>query len=381
MKKILVLGAGEMQVPIIRKINELGYCSIAVDYDASASGFHYADEFYVESSTDYEKVLSIAKRRNVDAVLTTSDYPVNIVAKVARQLNLPAMSEDVARICTNKYEQRILLKKNGINCPQFYLVDEVDIKGLKSYPYIVKPVDSSASRGVRKVENEIELRDAVVDAKRYSRTNRVLIEQFIGGSEYSVETLTQNGHTTVVMITEKLIIGENYGCFVEDTHIEPARINRDDWTLIETEVIKALTAIGIDNSPSHTEVKLFKGKVYIIEIACRLGGDYITSDLVPLSTGIDMLGNLVKISLGEAIDVDKKFSKASCVQFINADNYAQCVDFIRKKDTHIVRSEIKKYSNRKIENSLERLGFIILQSDTMTEIENQLNSLCGGCNY
>lgn len=375
MKKILVLGAGEMQVPIIRKINELGYCSIAVDYDASASGFHYADEFYVESSTDYEKVLSIAKRRNVDAVLTTSDYPVNIVAKVARQLNLPAMSEDVARICTNKYEQRILLKKNGINCPQFYLVDEVDIKGLKSYPYIVKPVDSSASRGVRKVENEIELSDAIVDAKRYSRTNRVMIEQFIGGSEYSVETLTQNGHTTVVMITEKLIIGEEYGCFVEDTHIEPARINRDDWKLIETEVIKALSAIGFDNCPSHTEVKLFNGKVYIIEIACRLGGDYITSDLVPLSTGIDMLGNLVKISLGEVIDVDKKFSKASCVQFINAENYYQCEGFIRKKDTHIIRSEIKEYRNRKIENSLERLGYIILQADNAEDIEFLLGAL------
>lgn len=375
MKKILVLGAGEMQIPIIRKIKELGYYSVVVDYNEKACGFSYADESYVESSTDYEKVLSIAKEENVDAILTTSDYPVNIVAKVSKQLNLPAMSEDVARICTDKYEQRILLKKNGINCPQFNLADEVDLNELHSFPYIVKPVDSSASRGVHRVENVIELHEAIVDAKHYSRSGKVLVEQFIGGSEYSVETLTQNGRTTIVMITEKQIIGEGYGCFVEDTHIEPARISTTEWGLIEEEVRKALSTVGFDNCPSHTEVKLFNGKVYIIEMACRLGGDYITSDLVPLSTGIDMLGNLVKLSLGENINIDRKFSKVSCVQFINTDNYQKCADLIKTRDIHIIRSEIKEYNDQKIENSLERLGYIIFQTDKIEDMEVLLNSL------
>ena len=88
MKKIMVLGAGEMQVPVIKKIKQLGYQSIALDYDENAIGFKYADVNYVVSSTDAEKVLEVARKENVDALLTTSDYPVNVVAQVSEILGL-----------------------------------------------------------------------------------------------------------------------------------------------------------------------------------------------------------------------------------------------------------------------------------------------------
>lgn len=370
MKNILILGAGEMQIPVIQKVNELGYESIALDYDAKAVGFEYASRYYVVSSTDAEKVLEVARKENADALLTTSDYPVNVVAKVSKILGLPAMSPEVANICTNKYLQRKLFSENGINAPKFYLVsDDVNLDSFKEYPYIVKPVDSSASRGVKKVENESELKDAIEEAKGYSRTGQVLIEQFIGGKEFSVETLTQNNETTVINITEKLVIGEEYGYFVEDTHIEPARIGKQDWSMIKEEVCKALTLINANNCPSHTEVKIWNGKAYIIEMACRLGGDYITSDLVPLSTGVDMLANLVKLSIGEPIDRIKKINKVSSVQFLKPSNYDRCKQFIASGNSHIQRFEIKPYSNHRIENSLDRLGYIILQTDNYKTLE------------
>lgn len=376
MKKIIVLGAGEMQIPVIQKVNELGYESIALDYDAQAIGFEYATRHYVVSSTDAEKVLEVARREKADALLTTSDYPVNVVAKVSKILGLPAMSPEVANICTNKYLQRKLFSENGINAPKFYLVSEdVDLDSFKEYPYIVKPVDSSASRGVKRVENESELKDAIEEAKGYSRTGQVLIEQFIGGKEFSVETLTQNDETTVVNITEKHVIGEEYGYFVEDTHIEPARINSDDWSMVEEEVRNALTLIKANNCPSHTEVKIWNGKAYVIEMACRLGGDYITSDLVPLSTGIDMLANLIKLSVGEPIDREKIIKKVSCVQFLKPTNYDRCKEFIASGNRHIRRSEVKPYSNHRIENSLDRLGYIILQTDDYKTVEEILKQI------
>lgn len=373
MKRILILGAGEMQIPVIQKVNELGYESIALDYDAQAVGFEYASRHYVVSSTDAEKVLDVARKENVDALLTTSDYPVNVVAKVSKILGLPAMSPEVANICTNKYLQRKLFSENGINAPKFYLVSEdVNLDSFEEYPYIVKPVDSSASRGVKKVENESELKDAIEKAKDYSRTGQVLIEQFIGGKEFSVETLTQHFETTIVNITEKLVVGDEYGYFVEDTHIEPARIDKNEWTLIENEVRKALELIKANNCPSHTEVKLWNGNAYIIEMACRLGGDYITSDLVPLSTGVDMLANLIKLSVGEPIDGEKRINKVSSVQFLNPSNYERCKEFIASGDPHIRRSEVKTYSNHRVENSLDRLGFVILQTDDYHTLENIL---------
>ena len=376
MKRILILGAGEMQIPVIQKVNELGYEAIALDYDAQAVGFDYATRHYVVSSTDAEKVLEVARKESADALLTTSDYPVNVVAKVSKILGLPSMSPEVANICTNKYLQRKLFSENGINAPKFYLVSEdFSLDSFKEYPYIVKPVDSSASRGVKKVEDETELKDAIEEAKSYSRTGQVLIEQFIGGKEFSVETLTQNNETTVVNITEKLVIGEEYGYFVEDTHIEPARINSDEWSMIEDEVCKALALIKANNCPSHTEVKIWNGKAYIIEMACRLGGDYITSDLVPLSTGVDMLANLIKLSVGEQIDREKKIKKVSCVQFLKPSNYDRCKEFIASGNSSIRRSEVKPYSDHRIENSLDRLGYIILQTDDYKTLEDILKQI------
>lgn len=376
MKRILILGAGEMQIPVIQKVNDLGYESIALDYDAQAVGFEYASSHYVVSSTDAKKVLDVARKENADALLTTSDYPVNVVAKVSKILGLPAMSPEVANICTNKYLLRKLFSENFINAPKFYLVsDDVNLDSFKEYPYIVKPVDSSASRGVKKVECETDLKEAIEEAKSYSRTGQVLIEQFIGGKEFSVETLTQNNETTIVNITEKLVIGEEYGYFVEDTHIEPARISQTEWMLIESEVNKALALIKANNCPSHTEVKIWHSKAYIIEMACRLGGDYITSHLVPLSTGIDMLANLVKLSVGEPIDREKTLNKVSCVQFLNPSNYDRCRQFIEKGDRAIVCSEIKPFSDKRVENSLDRLGYIILQADNYKELELILSKI------
>lgn len=376
MKKILILGAGEMQVPVIQKVNEMGYESIALDYDESAIGFKYSNKKYVVSSTDAEKVLAVAKQENADALLTTSDYPVNVVAKVSQILGLSSMLPEVANICTNKYLQRKLFSENGINAPKFYLLSEgIDLKDFKEFPYIVKPVDSSASRGVKKVNDAIELEEAIDEAKKYSRTSQVLIEQFIGGKEFSVETLSQNGETIIANITEKLVIGEEYGYFVEDTHIEPARINKEEWQLIESEVKKALMLIKADNCPSHTEVKLWNGKPYIIEMACRLGGDYITSDLVPLSTGIDMLANLVRLSLGIPIEREKTINKVSCVQFLNPENYDRCKKFIDSRDSHIIRSEIREYSDHRIENSLDRLGYVIMQADDYATIKDILKRI------
>ncbi len=377
MKKIMVLGAGEMQVPVIKKIKQLGYQSIALDYDENAIGFKYADVNYVVSSTDAEKVLEVARKENVDALLTTSDYPVNVVAQVSEILGLTSMSKEVACICTNKYLQRKIFSDRGVNVPKFHLLSDNELctEAFEEYPYIVKPIDSSASRGVKKVNNQDELKEAFEEAKAYSRTGQVLIEQFIGGKEFSVETLTQNGKTTIITITEKLVIGEEYGYFVEDTHVEPARISISDWHLIENEVMKALSAIEADSCPSHTEVKLFNGVPYIIEMACRLGGDYITSDLVPLSTGVDMLENLVHLSTGEPIDIEKKIDKVSCVQFLNTHNYNRCKDFIASGNEHIKRYEVKPYKKARIENSLERLGYIILQCDDYSQLDEILNQI------
>ena len=373
-KKILVLGAGIMQIPVIKKVKELGHIPIVADFAADAPGFKFSDNNHIVSTLDYEGILSIAKKEQVDGILTTSDAPVRIVAKVAKQLGLNAMSEETAEICTNKLKQRILFKENNVGCPDFEIVhtNSRDIS-FSSFPCIVKPVDSSASRGVSIAENADDLRNAIDYAFEFSKSETVLVEQFIEGREFSVETFTQNKETTVIAITEKHLLDNGY--FVENTHIEPANITDCENELIKKEVMNAIATIGLDNAPSHTEVKLWNGKVYVIEMACRLGGDYITSDLCPLSTGIDMLENLVKISLGEKVNVYQKKSKCAAVQFINNFNYDSCKSYIEMNKDNIVRYEIESYSDKTIKNSLDRLGYIIIVGNDQEYINLELSKM------
>lgn len=365
-----------MQVPIIVLAKQLGHYTIVADYDPQAPGFEYADVKSTISTIDKEEVLGLAKNEQVDGILTTSDYPVRVVAYVSEKLGLPSMSQKVAEVCTDKYQQRLLFKEHGINTPFFVQCDtNTDLTSFKDFPYIVKPVDSSASRGVERVNTAEQLSKAVEIACNLSRSGKAIVESFIGGKEFSVETLTQQGVTHIIQITEKLTRGEDKGYFVEDTHIEPARISETEAESIRSEVLKAAKAVGVDNCPTHTEIKLWNGKPYIIEMASRLGGDYITSDLVPLSTGISMMENLIKLSLGEKIDIEKKYAKWSCVQFLNESNYYRCVDFINSESKYILKSDVEEYKDCVIKSSLDRLGYVIFQTESREDLDELLERI------
>ena len=374
-KRLLILGGGQMQVPVIQCANELGAHTIVSDMDPHAPGLLIAKERLLISTMDLEKIGEYCQYHPIDGILTTSDAPVNVVATIGKKFNLPAMSVETARLCTNKYLQRECFRRNGIKTPQYMVVTngEIDVKSKSlSFPLIVKPIDSSASRGVKKVESIDELMDAIHFASNQSRSHTVIVEEFIEGIEFSVESFSQKGETRIIAITQKQTIGEEYGCFVEDTHIEPAMISEDIRHLIEAEVLAAIKALGADNCPNHTEVKINDKGAFIIESACRLGGDYITSDLVPLSTGVNMLENLIRVSIGEPVDLDIKYQKCSAVQFLNTTNYERCTEFINKNHPAIKRFERMPYSNKQISSSLDRLGYIILQTETLTAMKQIL---------
>lgn len=377
-KKLLILGGGQMQVPIIQCANALGIHTIVADMDPQVPGLLIAKEQLVVSTMDTDKLMDYCRQHSIDGVLTTSDAPVNVVAAIGKEVGLPAMSAETARLCTNKYLQRECLRTHGIKTPRYCIVNYGDcLDDLRdmSFPLIVKPVDSSASRGVTRVKNAEQLREAIRFANTQSRSHTVIIEEFIEGQEFSVESFSQNGETHIIAITQKKTIGEEYGCFVEDTHIQPAMISNEVAEIIKAEVLAATKALGADNCPNHTEVKVNGDGAFIIESACRLGGDYITSDLVPLSTGVNMLENLIRVSIGESIDVNIKYHKCSAVQFLNTENYYRCKEFIESNNPAIRRFEVEPYSDAPIRSSLDRLGYVILQPDTMSEMQTILEKI------
>lgn len=376
MKRIMVIGAGQFQVPLIKFCKQRQYYVIAVDYDASAEGFKYSDVSLNISTIDKEKVIQAATEWKIDAILTTSDFPVRTVAYVCENTGLMGLSSISAELCTNKYLFRTRLKASGINTPRFWSIRGSDeLMQLKDaeFPLVVKPVDSSASRGVSMVDSFDALRNAFTEAIQYSKSGQVVVEDYLSGPEYSVETLIQNGNIEIIAITEKSTSREPY--FIEERHIIPAQLTPEQEIDIKQMVIKAIRAVGLDNSAAHVELKLTANGPVIIEMGARLGGDYITSDLVPLATGVDMIENIVRIGLGEPIITSQSSRKFAGIQFVTPNNYQEIakIESAIKQRKQVVRFEMNQPHSNSYKSSFDRCGYYIGVADSREELIKALN--------
>lgn len=319
MKKIMILGGSVLQLPGIIRAKEMGYSTIVVDYDPNAIGFKYADTKLVISTIDVDKVLEAAIEYKPDGIMTlASDLPMRTVAKVAETLNLKAISMETAVKATDKGEMRIALENANVPIPKYEIIktyDELKACYLKfGDKFILKPADNSGSRGVILVDNNIMLSEAFEYTKKSSRNEKILIEEYMEGPEISVETITIEGVTHVLAVTDKLTTGEPY--FVEMGHSQPSRFKGKDLEKIHEVAIGAVNALKINNSPAHVEIKVTQEGPKIVELGARMGGDFITSDLVPLSTGIDMVGISIKIAMKEKVEIPQPISMASAIRYM-----------------------------------------------------------------
>lgn len=299
MKKIVIIGANEFQLPLVEKINELGYESHVIAWEEGAIAKNIAYKFYPISITEKDKILDICREIGADAILTAgSDLAVCTVNYVAKRLGLIGNSEECTMVSTNKYMMRNRFAEYEIPSPCFFRVasEEYNI-GDMEFPLIVKPTDRSGSRGITKVTKQEELNNAIKVAKSESFDKEVLIEEYVDGNEYSIETISFEGSHQLLNITQKFTTGSPH--FIETMHLQPAVNLEIDVQKIEEITFKALDALGIQYGASHTELKVSSdGQIKIIEIGARMGGDYIGSHLVHLSTGYDFLKAIIDVSLG-----------------------------------------------------------------------------------
>lgn len=374
MKKILILGGSEIQMAIILRAKELGLYTIVADYNPDAVALKYADKKLIISTNDIQALTQVAQQNQIDGVLTTSDYPVRSVAHICEMLKLSGLTLNAAILCTDKFLLRDHLAKNHFLVPKYKIIKSKDeLHEIDYFPCIIKPVDSSGSRGVRRVNNREELPETYEYSVQHSNSATTIVEEFIEGEEYSVETLTQKGVTSIIAITKKTVKGDNGCFFVEDRHVIPADILVKNEIVISEYVVKVIDTLNLRNSPTHTELKINKKGIYIIEIGARLGGDFITSDLVPLATGVDMLENTINIALNKEIFVSKTLDKYAGIQFINSKNYTRISNFLKTRNPLIVKQLVLPYKDVPLTSSFDRLGYFIVQADSREELNKTLN--------
>lgn len=342
-----------------------------------ATGFKEAGiEKEIISTTDAYAVLEAAKKHSIDGIMTlASDIPMRTVALVSTELGLAGISNDTALKATNKAVMRQCLKEHNVPVPDFFKVSDKNeyfeaVRHFKA-SFIVKPADNSGSRGVFLVDSIDDakiIEEAYIYSHQYSRSGDVVVEEYMQGLEVSVETLTVDGECHVIQITDKLTNGAPH--FVETGHSQPACLSSETAEQIGRAAKAANRAVGITNGPSHTEIIVTGEGPKIVELGARLGGDCITTHLVPLSTGVNMVECCIRSSLGEKPDIERKFSKGSAIRYfrqkagtvksIQGVEEAEKLDGV--KQISFVIGVGMKITN--IINSAARMGFVIAQSDS-----------------
>ena len=373
-KSILVFGVGELQCSIIKRAKEKDLFVVGIDPCENACGKELVDVFEVVDGQDYERTLAIARKYGISGIVTAAtDKPLVMMAKIAKELNLKFYSEETAIISTDKFLMKEAFEKGNIPCAKGKLIHSVDEVNDFIFPVILKPRDNSGSRGVILCHNIDSVRVALEEAFQYTKKSSVLVEEFIEGKEYSNESLHWGGKTEIIQYTEKQTTPFPYN--VELGHIQPADISLTNRKKIKKIIEQLAIVLKFDNCASHTELKINDRGIFVIETSPRLGGDYITSMLVPLSTGINMENILIDISLGDNFCLSPPKHRCSMVQFFDLAHGV----LVRNKAS-IIRclndSDCLHYSFKLedgeviplITNSLVRYGEIVLAWDRREEL-------------
>lgn len=383
-KSVLVFGVGELQISIITRAKAMGLFVVGIDpfEDAVAKG--YCDAFEVVGGQDFEGTVAVAKKYNVSAIVTAAtDKPLVMMARVAKELKLPFYSKETAEWSTDKFQMKQRFLEGGVPCARGRLIHNSEEAQDLYFPLICKPRDNSGSRGVKLCRDLTELDSCIKEALEVSKLDTVLVEEFIEGREFSIESLHYDGKSEVIQFTEKKTTEFPYN--VELGHKQPANLTDDQRNQICDIISKIASCMHFKNCPSHTELKINEQGIFVIETSPRLGGDYITSTLTPLSTGINLEDQLLHIALGEKVNsISGRVNKASGVCFFSYPEgevkaiSSEISEVAKLPHIHDFELKLKVGDHiNQITSSLNRYGQFIVDGDTRSEVDELIDKYEG----
>ena len=370
-KSILVFGGSDYQLSLIKECLSLGLFTVVVDPNSEAIAQAYCDAFEVVGGQDYEATCLIIEKYNIDAIITAAtDKPLVMMAKVAKNYGLRFFSEETARITTDKFLMKEKFIENNLPCAKGSLVSS--IPNDYNFPLVIKPRDNSGSRGVIFCYSRKEAEQVLAESKSHTKSEFVVAEEVIEGAEYSIESLHYNGKSKIVQITEKIVTPLPY--FIELGHIQPAVLSKRIHQQIEGLVQKVAEVFNFENCGTHNEVKIKDGKITLIEVSPRIGGDFISSILVEKSTGINMERALIQILLGCNPDFSElKIANSGIFFFHFKEGKVKSIGPIEPvmKKYGVIKHQFDLKVGSivpKIRVGTDRYGYFILQANNRSEL-------------
>lgn len=379
--KALVLAGGLPQVALIEDLQSRGITTVLCDYYEHPVARDYADVFYRVSTLDVEAITDVAKKEQVDFLITVcTDQALLTVAYVSEQLGLPCYVDyETARNVTNKSYMKEIFAQRGISSARFAVMAELEEEKIAHlrYPLIVKPVDCNSSKGVRKVGNLEELRTAFDEAVRLSRTDTAIVEEFVEGPELSVDVYVEDGvaHVLAVSQLDKIPAEDKFVIFRSKA---PLNMSAAVQEHIRVTAQQIADAFGLKDSPMLIQMISDGERVYVLEFSARTGGGE-KFVMIRETSGFDVVKAVVDLTLGEKPHV----SAAALGKKMFATEFLYCkpgvFDHLENFDELKERGVIDFYylfrspgsPFDKIESSGDRIGGFSIIADTAEELEEK----------
>lgn len=386
MKKIMVLGAGPIQLPLIQTINDMDYQSVVLDYDKNAIGVPFSNIFFEVSIFDKDKIKDIAISEGVSAVLTTSEPALPIAIEVANELNLTNMTPETIITMSNKKKFRTFLKDNNFKYPRFIELKKLTKDSIKnlSFPVMSKPIDSSGSRGVLISHNYKELVKNFKHSKSFSKKQKVIIEEYIepmyllGGDLFVlnkkvlINTLMDDVRDNSGRISNFIPIGKKM----------PSNLSSNIIDKVLEELNKAFNLLDFYQGAVNVEIFVDCNEdIYFIELNPRHGGNNIP-ELIELSTNINQYELTVNAALNNNINIDHIYEEfkymSYSIIYSTKEGRIKKIEFSDKLKKYIKREFYELSINDKVEfysDASKNIGIILLEFPSEEIMSNVISAI------
>ena len=381
MKKLLILGAGVYQVPLIQTAKQMGIYTIVVSIPGNYPGFELADKIYYENTTDYEKVLEIAKSEKIDGIVTAgTDVAVITIGKVCDELGLTGLSFEAAQIASNKSLMKTKYEEYGVRTAKFRKIPlaESNLESIVSelsFPLIFKSVDSSGSRGIIRVDSPEEFESARAYVKENTRSDHFIVEEFIEGEEFGAQAFVYNGEVTFILPHGDYVFKGDTG--VPIGHYAPYELDPAIIEDAKVQLAGAIKAMGLNNCAINADFILKDNKTYVLQLGGRSGPTCL-AELESIYYGYNYYEKIIQTALGEEVSFasDKSVPNASMLLSSEKDGVIISQGNNNPASSNLVDVQFDYKEGDKVSKfrvGPHRIGHVITKGDTLDEAVDALH--------
>lgn len=374
------MGAGTYQVPLIKKAREMGVYTIVVSIPGKYPGFAFADEICYEDTVDYERILEIAREKQIDGIVTAgTDVAVITIGKVCDELGLTGLSFEAAQIASNKIRMKKKYEEYGVRTARFREVSFEDDMYEKAkelqFPLIFKAVDTSGSRGIIRVDSVDEFEEARSVVRANTRTDYFIIEEFIEGREFGAQAFVYHGEVKFILPHGDYVFQGDTG--VPIGHFAPYELGDGIIEDAKIQLEKAIEAMGLDNCAINADFILKDDKTYVLELGGRSGATCL-AELVSIYYGFDYYEKLVLAALGEDVTFPQEHAvpNASMLLRSEKDGVIRSIENCNEPDDDIYEIQFDYGIGDRVKKfhvGPNRIGHVITKGETLDAAVEKLN--------